>query len=103
MSDRQSVSSGNTTTSKHGVCKIKICGYCGKAEGPHYAKHNKEKHPGQEPLILNPDEEPKETPWCTNWKEIATNPNPDVKIDPIGKLSNFKRGVGSIKGTANRS
>jgi hypothetical protein len=54
-------------------------------------------------LIWNPDEELKEDPWCSNWKEIATNSNPLVKIAPIEKLSNFKRGVGSAKGLDNRS
>ena len=103
MSDNQSVKSVNTTMSKHRVHKTKICGYCGKAERDHYADHNKKKHLGKPPLEWNPDEDLKETPWCTNWKEIATNPNPKVKIAPIGKLAIYERGFGSVKGISNRS
>jgi len=89
----------NTTTSKIGVHRIKICGYCGKAEGRHYAKHNTEKHPGQDPLIWNPNCDLLDDPWCSNWKEMIENP----KVKVLEKLSNFKRGVGSLKGIASRS
>lgn len=97
MSDKQSQKSSATNkTSRH---KIKICGYCGKGEGPNYQRHNDEKHSGQVPLIWNPDEDLKETSWCTNWKEMIEDP----KATAIEKLASYERGFGSLKGIENRS
>jgi hypothetical protein len=100
MSDTQSQHSLQSfKSSATNRSKIKICGYCGKAEGPHYAYHNKEKHPGQEPLIWDKESDLLEAAWCTNWREIVDNP----KAKAIGKLSIFEKGFGSAKSIAKRS
>jgi len=78
-----------TTKSKHNVYNDKVCAYCGKQEGPHWAYHCKTKHDGLK-KEWDGESELIGTPWCSNWREVHDGAKP-ANIHPSYKKG-FKQG-----------
>ncbi len=70
----ESISEKQPAKSKHGIHNLKICAFCGKQEGKHWARHCELRHNGvkQEWDHIS---EPKEA-WCENWKEVHGGAKP---------------------------
>ena len=72
-----------STKSKHNVYNLKVCAFCGKKEGPHWAFHCKTKHGGIR-KEWNGQDELIEAPWCENWREVLNGAKP-LNIHPSFK------------------
>jgi predicted alpha/beta hydrolase family esterase len=66
--------------------KTKVCSTCGKAEGKHWARHWKLRHPSEEINELLPGEDPSH-PYDENWVYL-------IKDQKVKKL--FKNGYKEI-------
>ena len=60
------------------IHKTKVCATCGKAEGPHWARHWKDYHPGTEVTELLPGQAPTH-PLDSNWLYLIS----DTKVQEV--------------------